>query len=195
MKRKKIIKIAVISFVALLLWGIIWSYFISITVRKNNKDNKMKNQHAIVKNIIVTETREENKYWEFYAKTGEYTSEHNFVQLNDIIGNFYKDNEVVLSFKSQKGTYDEETKKVVLKGDNVFVAKNGQQFYADNVIWQGQDSDILADGNIRYIQNDKIITKADKAIFNSTFTNFKVIGKTETQIFADKNEKKKYTHL
>ena len=49
----------------------------------------MKNQHAIVKNIIVTETQNEIKYWDFYAKTGEYNSEHNAIQLNDVIGNFY----------------------------------------------------------------------------------------------------------
>ena len=156
----------------------------------------MKNQRAIVKNIIVTETQEEKKYWEFYAKSGEYNSEFNSILLNDLIGNFYdKNGEVVVSFKSNKGTYDEKSKKVVLNGENLFVGKNGSQLYADELIWQGQDKDILANGNVQYIQDNKIITKSQKAIFNSNLTNFRIIGKTKTQLFADEKDKKKYTRL
>ena len=78
----------------------------------------MKNQTAIVKNIIVTETQNEKRYWEFYAKSGEYNSQHNQVKLHDVIGNFYnKDEQVVVSFKSNNGQYDEQTKEVVLSGD------------------------------------------------------------------------------
>ena len=65
MNKKRIIKILTLLVVLLLAWGIIWSYFITKTVRKNNADENMKNQQAIIKNIIVTETQDEKKYWEF----------------------------------------------------------------------------------------------------------------------------------
>ncbi len=196
MSKKRLVKILILSLILLISWGFVWSWFITRTVRKNSKDSNMKNQHAIVKNIIVTETQNEKKYWEFYAKSGEYNSEHNSVQLNDVIGNFYDKNEVVVvSFKSNKGNYDEKTKKVVLNGDNLFVSKDGSQLYADELIWQGQDKDILANGNVQFIQDGKIITKSQKAVFNSTLTNFKVIGKTKTKLFADEETKKKYTQL
>lgn len=195
-KRKIAAKVVILILVLALIWGLIWSWFITKTVRKNSKDNNLKNQHAVVKNIIVTETQEEKKYWEFYAKSGEYNSENNSVQLNDVIGNFYnKDEEVVVSFKSSKGTYDEKSKKVVLNGDNLFVGKNGSQLYADELIWQGHDKDILANGNVQYIQDNKIITKAQRAVFNSKLTNFKVIGKTKTELYSDDDTKKKYTQL
>ena len=196
MDKKLLIKIVVFSLLTLIIWGFIWSWFITKTVRKNSTDKSMKNQHAIVKNIIVTETQDEKKYWEFYAKSGEYNSENNSVQLNEVIGNFYNKNEVVVvSFKSNKGTYDEKTKKVILNGDNLFVGSDGSQLYADELIWQGQDKDILANGNVQYIQDNKIVTKAQKAVFNATLTNFKVIGKTKTELFADDDVKKKYTEL
>lgn len=196
MKRKKILKISIIAIALILVWGLIWSYGITKTVRKNSKNSDMKNQHAIVKNIIVTETQDEKKYWEFYAKSGEYNSEHNSILLNDLIGNFYdKNEEVVVSFKSNKGTYDEKSKKVILNGENLFVGKDGSQLYADELIWQGQDKDILANGNVQFIQDNKIITKSQKAVFNSDLTNFKIIGKTKTQLFADDDKKKKYTSL
>ena len=196
MSKKKLIKIFTFIILIAVIWGLIWAWFITRTVRNNNKNGALKNQRAVVKNIIVTETQNEKKYWEFYAKSGEYSSENNSVLLNDIIGNFYdKDEVVVASFKSKKGTYDENTKKVILNGENLFVGKDGSQLYADELIWQGQDKDILVNGNVQFIQDNKIITKSQKAIFNSDLTNFKIIGNAKTQLFADENAKKKYTRL
>jgi len=153
----------------------------------------MQNQHAVIQNIIVMETQDEKKYWEFYAKSGEYNSEHNSVLLNDVIGNFYnKDEEVILSFKSDKGSYDELSKKVVLNGDNVFVGKDGSRLHADELIWQGQDKDILANGNVQFIQIGKIVAKANKAVFNSTLTKFKIMESAKTRIYTDEESKKKF---
>ena len=196
MKSKKIVKIFVLAMILLIGWGVVWSWFITRTVRKNSNNDSMKNQHAIVKNIIVTETQNEKKYWEFYAKSGEYNSEFNSVLLNDVIGNFYdKEGNVVVSFRSNKGTYDEKTKKVVLNGDNLFVGKDGSQLYADELIWQGEDKDILANGNVQFIHDNKLIAKSKRAVFNSTLTNFKIMDKTKTKIYADDDSKKKYTQL
>ena len=196
MNKKVFVKIFVLIIVFAVIWGLVWAWFVTRTVRKNNANDALKNQRAIVKNIIVTETQDEKKYWEFYAKSGEYCSENNSVQLNDIIGNFYDKNEtVIVSFKSNKGTYDELSKKVILNGDNLFVSKNGSQLYADELIWQGQDNDILANGNVQFIQDNKIITKSKKAIFNSDLTNFKIIGNAKTELYGDSNTKKKYTRF
>ena len=193
MNKKKIIKISSIVLALLLLWGLIWSWSITRVVRKNNANSDLKNQRAIVKNIIVTETQNEKKYWEFYAKSGEYNSNHNSIRLNDLIGNFYdKEEQVVVSFKSNKGTYDEKTKQVVLDGDNLFVGKDGSQLYADLLIWQGQDKDILAKGNVQFIQDNKIITKSKEAVFNSDLTVFKIMGNAKTELYGDENTKKKY---
>lgn len=196
MNKKKIIKIISLIFALILAWGLIWSFSVTRIVKKNSKNSNLKNQHAIVKDIIVTETQDEKKYWEFYAKSGEYNSQHNSIRLNDLIGNFYDKNEnVVVSFKSNKGTYDEKSKKVILDGENLFVGKDGSQLYADELIWQGQDKDILANGNVQFIQDNKFVAKAQKAIFNSTLTNFRIIGKTKTELYADKEKKKKYTQF
>ncbi len=194
--KKRAIKFSIFILILVIIWGCIWSWAITKTVKKNSKDDKMKSQHAVVKNIIVTETREEKKYWEFYAKSGEYASIDNNVKLYNIIGNFYdKDQQVAVSFKSSTGAYDEKTKKVVLTGDILFVSKNGSQLYADEIIWQGQDKDILANGNVQYVQQGKIVTKSQKAIFNSNLTNFKIMGNAKTQIYANDEDKKKYTNL
>lgn len=193
MNKKLIIKIVSLLIATLILFGFIWAWSVTRVVRKNSKNNALQNQHAIIQNIIVTETQDEKKYWEFYAKSGEYNSEHNSILLNDVIGNFYdKNQEVVVSFKTNKGTYDELTKKVILNGDNVFVGKDGSRLHADELIWQGQDKDILANGNVQFIQIGKIVAKADKAIFNSDLTVYKIMNNAKTRIYTDENSKKKY---
>lgn len=196
MEKKRVFKITGLVLVIVITWGFCWSLFITKTVKRNSTDKSLKNQHAIVKDLIVTETKEEKKYWEFYAKSGEYDSDNTKVKLNDVIGNFYDKNEdVAVSFKSDKGTYSDTDKKVILNGNNVFISKNGSQLYADELIWQGNDKDILANGNVQYIQDNKIMTKANKAVFNSQLTNFKVIGKATTKIYTDEDIKKKYSQL
>ena len=70
----------------------------------------------MLKTLLLPKQKKKKKYWEFYAKSGSYNSGDNSVQLNDVIGNFYdKNGEVVVSFKSDKGNYDETSKKVILK--------------------------------------------------------------------------------
>jgi len=82
-----------------------------------------------------------------------------------------------------------------LDGDNLFVGKDGSQLYADLLVWQGQDKDILAKGNVQFIQDNKITTKSKEAVFNSDLTVFKIIGNAKTELYADKETKKKYTSL
>ena len=196
MNKKRFIKIFLVTIIALIVWGFIWSWFITRTVRINSKNDAFKSQHAIVKNIIVTETQEGKKYWEFYAKSGEYDSNDTSITLNDVIGNFYdKDENVEVSFKSKKGTYDEKTKKVILNGDNLFVGKDGSQLYADKLVWQGRDEDILADGNVQLIKTNEYVVKSQSAVFNSSLTHFKIKGNTKTLLYFNENDKKKYTQM
>ena len=63
------------------------------------------------------------------------------------------------------------------------------------MIWQGQDEDILAKGNVQFIKNGQIVTKSKEAVFNSDLTVFKVMGNAKTKLYADEETKKKYTKL
>ena len=64
MNKKLIFKILIWTCVILLIWGLVWTWHVARIVKKNNSNSDMKNQHVIVKNIIVTETQDEKKYWE-----------------------------------------------------------------------------------------------------------------------------------
>lgn len=192
LSKRKICLIAVLSIVLLCVAGFMWAWFVTRDIRKNVKGALNKSQQVSVKNLILTETKDQKKYWELYAKTGSYDSGARVVVLTEIMGNFYNENqEVILSFKAPVGTYKDDIKLVVLNGgESLFVSKDGTSITADKVTWQGKDSDIIAEGNVRILGNKDFSTVSEKAVFNSDLTIFKIIGNAKTNIYNAGEESK-----
>ncbi len=196
LSKKKIYFIVFLSIAILCTAGFLWAWFVTRDIRKNVSGALNQSQKVIVKNLILTETKEQKKYWELYAKTGAYESSNKVVILTEIIGNFYdKDNNVALSFESPLGTYEDLTKTVTLQGETLIVSKDGSSILADKIEWGGKNSDIIATGNVRIKRNKELATTSEKAVFNSDLTFFKIIGNSKTMLFAKDGEKQKDLNL
>lgn len=191
MSNKKKIYIILFSLVVLIcLSGFIWSFTVTKDIRKPQAASEAKKQVVTVKNLILTETKEGNIYWELYAAKGSYDSKTGDVILTDATGNFYNsENEVVLSFESDLGVYSEETKKIVLTGNTFVVAHDGSSIKADEIVFQGKGEDILAKGNVIVNRNQDFISTADEAKFNSELTFFEISGKTQTNVYSKEGVK------
>lgn len=164
--------------------GFVWSWWVTRDIRKNTEEALNQGQSVEVKNLVLTETKDGKKYWELYAKTGNYTSEQGMVVLKEIIGNFYdKDENVTLSFQSPKGTYLENEKIITLVGQTLIVAKDGSWVTANKFVWRGQDENINAEGGVLINRNNEFVASAEKGIFNSKLTYFKIIGKSKTSVY------------
>ncbi len=191
MSNKKKIYIILFSLVVLVcLSGFIWSFTVTRDIRKTSKHDSVnsKSQVVNVKNLILTETKEEEIYWELYAAKGAYDSATGTVILSNATGNFYNSNQkVVLSFESDVGTYDEATKKIVLKGNTLVVAHDGSSIRADEITFTGSDDDIVAKGNVVVSRNSDFISTANEARFNSELTFFEINGNTQTNVYSDKD--------
>ncbi len=190
MSKKKKIYIFVFVFVALVcLSGFIWSYTVTKDVAKVQKSGAH-NQVVSVKNLILTETKEEKIYWELYAEKGSYDSKSGEVVLTNPTGNFYKpDNEVAMSFESDLGSYSENTKKIILSGNTLVAAYDGSSIKADRIIIQSKQDDIIAEGNVVVTRNQDFVSYADKARFNSGLTFFEISGKTRTDVYTNEGSK------
>jgi len=187
MNKKKIYGL-VFSIVALICIGcFIWSWFVTRGIRNKVEENFSKGQQVIVKNLVLTETKDGNVFWQLYAKSGEYESNTGLVILKNIIGNFYNEkNEVVLSFESPQGSYKEANKAIVLDGETLIVAQDGSSIMANKIIFKGKDDDIVASGNVRINRNNELITHSEKATFNSELTYFRIDGKSKVKIYDNK---------
>ena len=97
------------AIVGLLAWAFISAGVITHNFNRSQLQTDQDRQEAMINGIILTETKDEKKYWEIYGETGNYDSKNGVAMLNNVIGNFYdENNEVSMSFESSKGTYNEK---------------------------------------------------------------------------------------
>ena len=183
-----IIAAGVITFILL------WSFFSAklLTSNLNRKDiaQGQDSQQAIVEGIILTETKDEEKYWEIYGETGIYDSKQEEASLTNVIANFYKENKVSMSIVSSKGSYNAKEKKITLYEDTYLVINQGLTLNADKLVWNGNDKPIYAYGNVLITKDDQFMATADEIEISADYESIKIKGNTTSKIFnGSKNEK------
>lgn len=171
------------------LWAFISAGVITQGFKKRLADESLGKQEVTIQNLLVTETKEGVKTWEMFAEQGYYDNTNQVAVLSDIVGNFYKDNEVVASFKSARGTYNQVKREIILYEDSLIVYKDGSNVSANQMSWAGKGTDVLANGNVRMELPNKVIVYGEKAVLNSEFNDLQVLGRTKTEIYDKGNMK------
>lgn len=188
MKKKNLFYIILIVIVVLAcLWAFISASVITKNFKKRLINDTLGKQEVSIQNLLVTETKDDQKAWEMFADDGYYDNATQVAILNNIVGNFYKDNEVVASFESSKGTYNQASKEIILYEKTLIVYKDGSNVSANRMKWKGKDSDITAEGSVRLELPSKVVVVAEKASLSSDFKQLKVFGRTKTEIYDSGN--------
>ena len=182
-------KAYIIGFGALVL-VMLWAFFSAMIITRNLDRNKLSTdanrQEASINGIILTETKDRTKYWEMYGETGEYDSKNEVAMMDNVVGNFYKDNDVSMSFQSTKGTYNAAKKIIVLYQDTFIVMKDKTTLKADRLRYAGNDVPITAHGNVQITRGSSFLATADEVEIAPDFESFKIIGKTTSKIYEEK---------
>ncbi len=199
--RKKAYAIAFLIMAFILLWAFLSAGFLTNGFSRSNIKTGDDRQELEVSSMILTETKEDTKFWEIYGETGTYNSDEKVALLKNVVGNFYKDNEVAMSFESSMGTYNEEKNQIILYDNTYVVMKDGVSLNADRLVWSGSDKEIIATGHIKVSKNGEFIATGDEIIINPDYSHFilkGVMNKSVSKIFDkdnsndnDKNNKKK----
>ena len=85
------------------------------------------------------------------------------------------------------GTYSEEKKKVVLYDNSYFIYKDGTDVRADRFVWEGNDKDIKAQGNVIIRKSGELRTFSKEAVLSEQMTNIKIIGRSRTELYKKGN--------
>lgn len=189
-------KIAYAAILIIIFLGCLWAFISAGVITRNFKKEALKSagekQKLDVKDLLITETKDDKKYWELYADSGYYDSQNKVVILYNIIGNFYDDDEVVLSMESSKGTFNEESKRVVLYEDTYIIYKDGTDVRADRFTWQGNDKDIIAQGHVIIRRNGEIKTYSNEATLGNNMKNLRIKGRSKTELYSKGNFNEKF---
>src|SRR5574344_1154760 len=133
-KKKKIYISVFAAVVGILLWAFISAVVITHNFSRSQLSGEQDRQEAQINGIILTETKNEKKYWEIYGETGSYDSKTGVAMLNNVVGNFYgTNNDVAMSFESTKGTYNANKKQIILYQDTRIAIKDGTMLKADRL--------------------------------------------------------------
>ena len=176
--------------VSVLLWAFISAGVITSNFNRSQLQTDQDRQEALIKGIILTETKDEKKYWEIYGETGNYDSKNGVAMLNNLVGNFYNDkNEVSMSFESSRGTYNEAKSQIILYDDTYIVLKDLTTLRANKLVWSGRDVPIVAQGNVKITRGNEFIATASKVEISPTYDRFKIIGNAVSKVYSDKEIK------
>ncbi len=184
-KKKRAYLIAVLLIVGVMAWAFLTAGIITSNFNRAQVKGTQDEQKVDALGIIITETKEGKKYFEIYGENGNYSNEHSVATLNNVVGNFYKDNEVAMSFQSSKGTYDEKTGVIKLYENTYIVLKDETSLQADSLTWSGSDKDTIAEGNVKIKKGKEMNALADKCIIGAGYDKFKIVGKTKTSIYGN----------
>ncbi len=185
-KKKRLYGIILLTFAGILAWAFITAGMITHDFNKKQSVARGDEQEAVVQGIILTETKNEQKYWELYGETGQWDSAKGVAQLNKVIGNFYKDNEVSMSFESSKGTYNSKEGDITLYEETFIVLKDGITLNADKLHWVNSHSPIVAEGHIKVQKGKELLSIADKIVISPEYDSFKIVGNTVSKVYEDK---------
>ena len=178
------------AIVGLLAWAFISAGVITHNFNRSQLQTDQDRQEALINGIILTETKDEKKYWEIYGETGNYDSKNGVAMLNNVIGNFYdENNEVSMSFESSKGTYNEKKEQIILYDDTFIVLKDLTTLRANKLVWTGKDVPIVAQGNVRITRKSDLLATAKKVEISPDYNTFKIIGNTVSKVYSDKEIK------
>lgn len=183
-KKKRAYLFVVLGIVFVMLWafisaGVITSNFNRALVNDNANDQKV---DAI--GLIITETKQGKKYFEIYGESGSYSNDHSVATLHNVVGNFYKNGEVAMSFQSSKGSYDEKSGTITLYENTYIVLKDETSLESDRLTWSGSDKDTVAEGNVKIKKSNELNALADKCVISPGYEKFKIIGQTQTRIYG-----------
>ena len=189
-KKQKAYLGAFAAIVGLMAWAFISAGVITSNFNRSQLQTDQDRQEASIDGIILTETKNEKKYWEIYGETGNYDSKNGVAMLDNVIGNFYDDkNQVSMSFESSKGTYNEKKEQIILYEDTFIVLKDLTTLRADKLIWSGKDIPTVAEGNVRITRKSDLLATARKVEISPDYETFKIIGNTVSKVYSDKEIK------
>lgn len=169
--------------VFILMWAFITAGIITANFNRSSLRSGEDRQELQVSSMILTETKDGQKFWEIFGETGRYNSDHKIAHLNNVVGNFYKDNNVEMSFESTKGMYNEETQEITLF-ENVFVVlKDETSLKADKLIFNIREKTLTVDGNIKINKKNSFNATAEQAFIDSDYSRFRIKGKTSSKVY------------
>ncbi len=189
-KKRKAYIFALLTLIGILAWAFISAGIITHNFNRSQLATQEDKQEALINGLILTETKDTEKYWEIYGETGTYNSTNEIALLDNVIGNFYdENNEVSMSFESTHGSYNSKKNEIILYENTRIVIKDGTTLKTSRLTWSGSDKPVIARGNVIITRNKDFYATADEVEISPDYSTFKIIGHAVSKLYDNKEKK------
>ncbi len=182
-KKRKVYFVITCIFVGVLFWAFVSAGIITRNFNRDRVKTGKDRQEAIIHGIILTETKNDLKYWEIYGENGRYDSKNHVASLHNLVGNIYDGDEITMSFESARGAYDSKKKQITLYEETFIVLKDGVTLSANELVWSGSENPIIARNNVRVTRGGDFLATADAIEISPDYSKIKISGNSNSNIY------------
>lgn len=189
-RKRKAYILGLLTLIGILAWAFISAGVITHNFNRSQLATQEDKQEALINGLILTETKKSEKYWEIYGETGTYNSSNEVALLDNVIGNFYdENNEVSMSFESSHGTYNSKKNEIILYENTTIVIKDGTTLKTKRLTWSGSNNPVIARGDVVITRNKDFYATADEVEISPDYSTFKIKGNAVSKLYDNKEKK------
>ena len=189
-KKRKAYILGLLTLIGILAWAFISAGVITHNFNRSQLATQQDKQEALINGLILTETKKSEKYWEIYGETGTYNSSNEVAVLDNVIGNFYdENNQVSMSFESSHGTYNSKKNEIILYENTTIVIKDGTTLKTKRLTWSGSNKPVTARGDVVITRNNEFYATAEEVEISPDYSSFKIMGHAVSKLYDNKEKK------
>ena len=189
-RKRKAYILGLLTLIGILAWAFISAGVITHNFNRSQLATQEDKQEALINGLILTETKKSEKYWEIYGETGTYNSSNEVAVLDNVIGNFYdENNQVSMSFESSHGTYNSKKNEIILYENTTIVIKDGTTLKTKRLTWSGSNNPVIAHGDVVITRNKDFYATADEVEISPDYSTFKIKGNAVSKLYDNKEKK------
>lgn len=189
-RKRKAYILGLLTLIGILAWAFISAGVITHNFNRSQLATQEDKQEALINGLILTETKKSEKYWEIYGETGTYNSNNEVAVLDNVIGNFYdENNQVSMSFESSHGTYNSKKNEIILYENTTIVIKDGTTLKTKRLTWSGSNNPVTARGDVVITRNNEFYATAEEVEISPDYSSFKIMGHAVSKLYDNKEKK------
>lgn len=189
-RKRKAYILGLLTLIGILAWAFISAGVITHNFNRSQLATQEDKQEALINGLILTETKKSEKYWEIYGETGTYNSSNEVAVLDNVIGNFYdENNQVSMSFESSHGTYNSKKNEIILYENTTIVIKDGTTLKTKRLTWSGSNNPVTARGDVVITRNNEFYATAEEVEISPDYSSFKIMGHAVSKLYDNKEKK------
>jgi len=136
----------------------------------DNEANREVEQGLVLYNSTIEQSNADgNTLWRISTEKAIYAQDNQSAKIEEIVGNLFENNEIILKVKADRGEVTKEGKEIFLEGNILVIdPRNKAEFRGEEVVWKPEDNFLVVTGQDKIkASHEKLVVTAKEGIYNT----------------------------